>query len=88
MFVCPAICWLVSQLYFSPGDCSHACDGGLAEQPLVLFELPVPLVRPDARLRCCQVPVPTADYVSGFEMGLVPRKICMNVILKILSKLI
>ena len=69
MFVCPAICWLVSQLYFSPGDCSHACDGGLAEQSLVLFELPVPLVRPDARLRCSQVPVPTTDDVSGFEIS-------------------
>ena len=69
--VCPAICWLVSEQYFSPSDCSHACDGGLAEQPLVLFELPVPLVRPDARLRCSQVPVPSTDDVSRFQVSLV-----------------
>ena len=67
--------------HLSPSDSSHARDGGLAEQPLVLLELPVPLVRPDARLRCCQVSVPTADYVSGLEMDLVSGKICMNVAL-------
>ena len=64
----------VSEQYFSPSDCSHACDGGFAEQPFVFFEFPVSFVGSNARLCCRQVPVPTTDDVSGFEIGLVVGK--------------
>ena len=53
-----------------PSDGGHACDGGLAEETLVLFELAVPLIRPYVRLRRSQVTVPAADNVPMYEISL------------------
>ena len=52
-----------------PGDGGHAGDARLAEQPLVLLELAVPLVGADARLGGRQVPVPPTDDVPGGRRG-------------------
>ena len=53
----------------------HGSDGALGEEPLVLLELPVPLVAPGAAAAVAlalvgavlvggEVPVPTTDYVA------------------------
>ena len=56
-----------------PSDGGHACDGGLAEETLVLLELAVPLVRPYVRLRRSQVTVPATDDVPMYEISLHPN---------------
>ena len=50
-----------------PCDGGHASDGGLAEEPLILLKLPVPLVCPYAGLSGCQVAVPTPDDIPEKE---------------------
>ena len=53
-----------------PSDGGHACDGGLAEETLVLLELAVPFVRPYVRLRRSQVTIPAADDVPMYKISL------------------
>ena len=50
-----------------PCDGGHTSDGGLAEEPLVLLELPVPLVRSYTCLGGRQVAVPAPDDVPEKE---------------------
>ena len=56
-----------------PSDGGHACDGGLAEETLVLLELAVPLIRSYVRLRRSQVTVPATDDVPMYKISLHPN---------------